>query len=82
MIKQSQVEIRLSHLRKGTLLVYKITMYSFKCNQFKKIKKISVRLFIGSAWSFGFVIPATTANDLRLRRISIPDIIHYIIFLS
>ena len=24
----------------------------------------------------------TTANDLRLRRISIPDLIHYIIFLS
>ena len=28
-----------------------------------------------------FFIPATTANDLRLRRISIPDLIHYIIFL-
>ena len=27
-----------------------------------------------------FLIPATTANDLRLRRISIPDFIHYIIF--
>jgi len=26
----------------------------------------------------GFFIPATTANDLRLRRISIPDFIHYI----
>ena len=25
--------------------------------------------FVGSAWSFGFFIPATTANDLRLRRI-------------
>ena len=25
-----------------------------------------------------FFIPATTANDLRLRRISIPDLIHYI----
>ena len=30
----------------------------------------------------GFFIPATTAKDLRLRRISIPDLIHYIIFLS
>ena len=29
-----------------------------------------------------FFFPATTANDLRLRRISIPDFIHYIIFLS
>ena len=28
-----------------------------------------------------FFIPATTANDLRLWRISIPDLIHYIIFL-
>ena len=34
--------------------------------------------FVGYAWSFGFLIPATTANDLRLRRISIPDFIHYI----
>ena len=38
--------------------------------------------FVGSAWSFGFFIPATTANDLRLRKISISDRIHYIIFLS
>ena len=34
--------------------------------------------FVASAWSFGFFIPATTANDLRLRRISITDLIHYI----
>ena len=34
-----------------------------------------IRLFVGSAWSFVFFIPATTAN-------SIPDLIHYIIFLS
>ena len=38
--------------------------------------------FFGSAWLFVFFIPITTANDLRLRRISIPDLIHYIIFLS
>ena len=38
--------------------------------------------FVGSAWSFGVFIPATTANDLRLSRISIPDLIPYIIFLS
>ena len=42
---------------------------------------VSVRRF-SSAWSFGFLIPATTANDLRLRRISIPDFIHYIVVLS
>ena len=28
--------------------------------------------FVGSAWSFGCFIPATTANDLRLRRIFYP----------
>ena len=28
--------------------------------------------FVGSSWSFGFFIPATTANDLRLRRIFYP----------
>jgi len=38
--------------------------------------------FVGSAWSFVFFIPATTANDLRLRRISIPNFIHYIFVLS
>ena len=37
--------------------------------------------FVGFAWSFSFFIPATTANDLRLGRISIPDFIHYIYFL-
>ena len=31
------------------------------------------------AWSFGSSIPATTANDLRLRRISIP--LHYFLIL-
>ena len=34
--------------------------------------------FVRSMWSFVFFIPATTANDLRLRRIS--DFIHYIYF--
>ena len=32
----------------------------------------SFRLFVGSAWSIGFFIPATTANDLRLWRIFYP----------
>jgi len=30
----------------------------------------------------GFFIPTTTSNDLPLRRISIPDCIHYIFLLS
>ena len=29
----------------------------------------------------GFIIPATTANGLRLRRISIPDLIHFLILI-
>ena len=36
--------------------------------------------FCRSAWSFGFFIPATTANDLRHGRIFYPDFIHYIYF--
>ena len=32
----------------------------------------NVQLFVGSAWSFVFFIHATTANDLRLRRIFYP----------
>ena len=40
--------------------------------------------FVGSAWSFGFFIPATTANDLRLRRIFYPRFypLHLISYLS
>ena len=45
------------------------------------IKKIKLSTFVGSAWSFGFYIPATKANDFRLGGIfSIPDFIHYIYF--
>jgi len=36
--------------------------------------------FVGSAWSFGLFIPATTANDFRLRNISTANLIHYIYF--
>ena len=36
--------------------------------------------FVGSAWSFGFFIPATTANDLNFEGFTIPDLIHYIYF--
>ena len=46
------------------------------------MKGLSLAFFVGSAWSFSFYMSATTANDFRLRRISIPDLIHYIIFLS
>ena len=45
---------------------------------YKSIFFFSVWLFAGSAWSFGFFIPATMANDLQLRRNSIPDFVHYI----
>ena len=45
-------------------------------------KIISVRLLSVLHGHSGFFIPETTANDLRLRTISIPDLIHYIIFLS
>ena len=43
----------------------------------------SVRHFVGSAWSFGFFIPTTTANDLRLRRIFYPRFypLHYFLIL-
>jgi len=39
----------------------------------------SFRLLSALRGHSGVFIPATTANDLRLRRISIPDFIHYII---
>ena len=47
---------------------------------------IKLRIFVsnrhdGIYFSIRFFIPATTANDLRLRRVSIPDLIHYIYFL-
>ena len=44
-----------------------------------KIKKFKRSTFVGSAWSFGFFILATTANVPRLRKISIPDFyqLHY-----
>ena len=44
--------------------IYLINIYLYLFYLF-----FSVRLFVGSGWSFGFFIPATTANDLRLRRI-------------
>ena len=41
----------------------------------------SVSTFVGSAWSFGFFIPATTANYTSdFEGFSIPDFIHYIYF--
>ena len=35
---------------------------------------------VSSEWSFSFFIPAITANDLQLRRIFIPNCIHYFYF--
>ena len=65
--------------KKGMLLqkLYHIIVYSQLFSSFFKRST-----FVGFAWSFVFFIPGTTANDLRLRRISIPDFILYIIFLS
>ena len=36
------------------------------------IIELIILLYFFSAWSFGFFIPATTANDLRIRRIFYP----------
>ena len=38
---------------------------------------------VGSAWSFSFFIPATTANDLRLRKVFYPRFypLHYLLIL-
>ena len=47
-----------------------------------KLIFFSVRLLTFLCGHLGFFIPATTTKDLRLGRISIPDLIHYIIFLS
>ena len=38
--------------------------------------------FVNSAWSLDLFIPATTTNDLRFWRISVPDCIHYIFVLK
>ena len=60
------------------------TLHAFECNNhmtgnvhilllkvfYNYIFKRST--FVGSAWSFGFFIPATTVNDLRLWRIFYP----------
>ena len=41
-------------------------------NMFHSVTFFWRSTFVGSAWSFGFFIPATTANDLGLRRIFYP----------
>ena len=55
---------------------------TIKCLSFKFILQFvfSVQLFVGSAWSFFFFIPATTANDPDFEGFSIPDFVHYIYF--
>ena len=47
---------------RNDVLFYKLPLFSF----FQR------STFVGSAWSFGFFIPATTANDLLLRKIFYP----------
>ena len=49
------------NLIKTALMIYHYFIFLF----------VSFLTFFGSAWSF-FFIPATTANDLRLRRIFYP----------
>ena len=51
----------------------------YVCDRSILNKKIQCSTFVGSAWSFVFFIPTTTTNDLRLRRIFIPDI-HYFFY--
>ena len=63
-------------LFKSTRVIFKEIVWSF----FLFVFSVQI-LSVLRGHSF-FFIPATTANDLRLRRISIPDLIHYIIFLS
>ena len=88
--------LRSSHLNAFNTILYlnrcyryQTLSYSFKSNvECNRQRRRFFLLFfyrstcVGSAWSFGFSIPATTANVLRLQRISIPDLIHYFIFLS
>ena len=47
-----------------------------------KQKILASSFFSVRILSFVFFIPATTSNGLQLRKISIPDLIYYIIFLS
>ena len=60
-------------------IVYSFTIKNNEVTEATAYSFFSIRLLVGSAWSFRFFIPATTANDLQHRRISIPDLIHYII---
>ena len=51
---------------------YDINTIACCCMTILKKKTFKRSTFVGSAWSFGFFIPATTANDLRLPRIFHP----------
>ena len=48
--------------------------------RFVQIIFFQLSAFVSSAWSFGFFIPATTANDLQLRRIAYPRFFQNIYF--
>ena len=51
-----------------------------KRSYFSCLSDTQFSTFVASAWSFSIFIPATTANDLWLQRISIPDVTHYIFY--
>ena len=47
-----------------------VTLYTCVCTVLCSFLGFFLRsTFVGPDWSFGFFIPATTANDLQLRRI-------------
>ena len=79
------VNLCIKHFLEGIVLI-KINiseMSSLPNCLFFVYRKISI-FFLKIAFDFcrlcvviRFFIPATTANDLRLRRIFIPDVIHY-----
>ena len=54
----------LKYIHQFVMLNLNTCFYFFKCST-----------IVGSTWSFGVFIPATRSNDLRFRRISIPDVI-------
>ena len=64
------------HVHFNTILLQKVLVTHLSlCIFDKSVLCITIFFeffFVGSAWSFGFFIPATTANDLRLRRIFYP----------
>ena len=50
---------------------------NFTVNLTSKLKQLFAFDCVGSVWTFSFFIPAITANDLWLWKISIPNFIHF-----